>query len=283
MSEAAEATRFRSPPFPSIPLQRAIERADQLFRQERDHLVPLSSAARAWGMSPTSSGPIQTVGALKQFNLLEDEGGGATRRVRLTRDALRLVLDKQANSPERMAAIQRCFFSAKIFSELWAEWADNLPSEQTMINHLVLERRLKHLAPFSEQAAVELLGNYRASLAFAVPQEDHNASPVSDTTEGDGQMQPDLANPRRAATGAVLPQRPSVYPVKSAPGDDSRERVVFTEEGEPRQYVKIVVSGELDEIMLDALSDYISRQKRRLKRAVPTADGAQGAPPDPHQ
>jgi hypothetical protein len=45
------------------------------------------------------------------------------------------------------------------------------------------------------------------------------------------------------------------------------ERVVFVEEGEPNQYLKVVASGELDEIMLDALSDYINRQKRRLNRA----------------
>ena len=46
----------------------------------------------------------------------------------------------------------------------------------------------------------------------------------------------------------------------------ANERVVFVEEGEPNQYLKVVASGDLDEILLDALSDYVNRQKRRLSR-----------------
>ena len=42
------------------------------------------------------------------------------------------------------------------------------------------------------------------------------------------------------------------------------ERVVFVEEGAPGQHVKLVVSGELDEFTLEALTNYIERQKRRL-------------------
>jgi len=42
------------------------------------------------------------------------------------------------------------------------------------------------------------------------------------------------------------------------------ERVVFVEEGGPSQYLKVVASGDLDENLLEALEDYIKRQKRRL-------------------
>ena len=39
--------------------------------------------------------------------------------------------------------------------------------------------------------------------------------------------------------------------------------VVFTEESNPQQYVKLVVSGDVDEMLLDALQDYVKRQKKR--------------------
>jgi hypothetical protein len=39
------------------------------------------------------------------------------------------------------------------------------------------------------------------------------------------------------------------------------ERVVFTEEANPQQYVNLVVSGDVDETLLDALQDYVRRQK----------------------
>ena len=47
------------------------------------------------------------------------------------------------------------------------------------------------------------------------------------------------------------------------------ERVVFVEEGARGQHVKLVVSGELDEFTLDALTNYIKRQKRRLGLVEP--------------
>ena len=42
------------------------------------------------------------------------------------------------------------------------------------------------------------------------------------------------------------------------------ERVVFTEETNPQNYLKLIASGEVDETMLDALEDYVKRQKKRL-------------------
>jgi hypothetical protein len=221
-------------------------------------------------MSPTSSNPIQTVGALKQYNLLEDEGSGPTRKVRLTKDALRIVLDKSPNSQERNEAVRRCFLSAKIYKEIWEKWGGDLPSEQTMINHLVLERRLANLAPFSDQGAIELLGNYRASMAFLAPQDADNDALVSESAGEEHPMENDLPTQSKAAAPASSQSQPHTYrqPAERTAQHvaiNEAERIVFVEEGMRGQYVKLVVSGELDEITLEALSDYIERQKRRLK------------------
>ena len=35
------------------------------------------------------------------------------------------------------------------------------------------------------------------------------------------------------------------------------ERVVFTEENNPQQYLKVVASGEVDDSLLEALEDYV--------------------------
>lgn len=42
------------------------------------------------------------------------------------------------------------------------------------------------------------------------------------------------------------------------------ERVVFTEEADPQRYIKLVASGDVDETLLDALTDYVKRQRKRL-------------------
>lgn len=40
---------------------------------------------------------------------------------------------------------------------------------------------------------------------------------------------------------------------------------MFTEESNPTQYVKLVASGEVDGTLLEALEDYVKRQKKRLE------------------
>ena len=43
------------------------------------------------------------------------------------------------------------------------------------------------------------------------------------------------------------------------------ERVAFVEESQPGQYLKLIASGTVDDYMLEALEDYVKRQRRRLK------------------
>jgi hypothetical protein len=42
-----------------------------------------------------------------------------------------------------------------------------------------------------------------------------------------------------------------------------------TEETNPQNYLKLVASGDVDETMLDALEDYVKRQKKRLGLSGP--------------
>ena len=50
------------------------------------------------------------------------------------------------------------------------------------------------------------------------------------------------------------------------------ERIVFVEEAEASQYLKVVASGEISTDMLEALEDFIKRQKRRLERSTTLAE-----------
>jgi hypothetical protein len=266
MSEATKTGRLRSPPYPTLPLQRAIERADQLYRQERDHAVPLSSAARAWNVSSTSSSPITIAGALRQYGLIEYDGEGNSKKLRLTHEALRILLDRIPTSPERLEALRRAFLKPKVFLELWEKWKADLPSDQTMQNYLVLERRLADQAPYSEQAAAELLANYRASRAFAAPTETDIVPSTSDEPQATEGFSMDTVTAERAQSASAQPRhagQPQAQPA-TAYSVGSGERVVFVEEGAPGQHVKLLASGELDHTLLEALEDYVKRLKKRL-------------------
>lgn len=56
------------------------------------------------------------------------------------------------------------------------------------------------------------------------------------------------------------------------------ERVVFIEEGRPGQYLKLIASGEVDDGLLEALEDYVKRQRKRL--GVPNRSTGAGDQPE---
>jgi hypothetical protein len=55
-----------------------------------------------------------------------------------------------------------------------------------------------------------------------------------------------------------LPSRPPSASLARGRG------VVFVEESGPDQYLKLVAAGQMDESLLEALEDFVKRQKKRL-------------------
>lgn len=71
------------------------------------------------------------------------------------------------------------------------------------------------------------------------------------------------------ASPAVTPPK---LPLMANPLDEREvdgERVVYREEGEPGQYLKLVASGDLDDFLLEAVEDFVKRQRKRLGIAKP--------------
>src|SRR5579862_2138870 len=120
--------RFRSPPYPAIPLGRAIARTQALYAKALHHPVGISVLADSWGYGAKSSGLWATAAALLHYGLLKDEGTGDKRRFTLTEAALRIVRDPDPESVKRLELIQKAAIAPKIFQELW----DAYGSAQTL-------------------------------------------------------------------------------------------------------------------------------------------------------
>lgn len=154
----------RSPGFPFIPLQKALERIDAVRIAEGGrpkHFAPIASACKAWGMGPKTGPAIQTVAALGHFGLCDFEGSGESRAIRPSDLAIRILLDKQPISPERDGLVKRAALNPNVHKELWEKWADALPSDHTFETYLILEKG------FSETGARDLMAEYKATIAFA--------------------------------------------------------------------------------------------------------------------
>lgn len=154
------ARQGRSPAYPFIPLRKALDRAEEFRKAEGRHAAPPTSAYRSWELSIKGNVARQTTAALKYYGLMEYEGRGAARQVKLTDLAFKILLDKRPESSERDGLIREAALTPTIFSEMWREWGPDLPSDATIQTFLLLKQG------FSESAAPDVITVYKDTLGF---------------------------------------------------------------------------------------------------------------------
>ena len=253
MAQAAKSTETpkspkqgRSPAYPGIDLATAITKAKALYDAHGKYAVPMPLAFSAWGFAEKSSGGRETRAALKYFGLTVLEGDGEKGKVKLTDKAFRVLLDEREDQSEKQALIREMALAPAIHSRLFQEFPEGIKSDASAEHFLMFE------GGYNKAAAAELVTEFKSTATYA-----GLYKPVS-TVDKSVDEAPDNE-------GDELP------PADDKPPAGNRkvklmesERVVFTEENNPQQYVKLVASGDVDEALLDALQDYVKRQKKRL-------------------
>lgn len=152
----------RSPSYPGIGLEVAIERAQALYGQEQRNFAHIDTAIGHWGYRPKSGAGLVVVAALKKFGLVDEEGGGSTRKVRVSEDARRLILlDSDEHRNERVRLLKKLALTPTIHSELWKKYGAALPSDATLRYELITERG------FTDLAVREFIPQFRATIAYA--------------------------------------------------------------------------------------------------------------------
>lgn len=158
--EAQRRPKGRSPSYPGINLEAAIERARQIWEKENKHPVAVPVLLKHWGYeSPTGPGSIFAA-ALRKYGLLEYEGSGPNRRAHLTDLAIRIL--RSPHEHERQSAIKDAALNPAIIRELWEKYKDTaLPTDATLAWDLEQE---KH---FTTSGAAEFIPVLRDTIAFA--------------------------------------------------------------------------------------------------------------------
>lgn len=185
MAEEAQEKRRRkgrSPSYPGLDLQAALEKARQLYQHEKQHPAAVETILEHWGYAARSGAGLVAVAALKKFGLLEDQGRGDDRKAKLTERALDIIHDDREGSQERREAIRAAALEPKIHRELFESYKGKLPSDKNLRFNLLRERG------FTESGADEFIRELRATFGFAglsesdslsEPQEDKN--PLGDS------------------------------------------------------------------------------------------------------
>ena len=163
IDSAAKRKRTRSPAYPYVNLEGAIKRAKDFYDKEQRNAANITVATKHWGFLEDSSSGSQTVAALISFGLMADDGIGDKRTVRLTQDALKILLDTRPDSKEKADLIKKCALSPKIHRQIWDSFKGNLPSDANLRHTLLFGWE----TPFNDNAVDYFIGELRSTIAFA--------------------------------------------------------------------------------------------------------------------
>ena len=198
MSESTPARKpkGRSPAYPSINLETAIQRARQLHDKERQYLTPVSTIVGHWGYSSLNGPALGAIAALKKYGLLDEEGAGEDRKAKLSR--LADVILMNPDEAKRTEAIQEAALRPAIHQEMWEKYHNDLPSDRNLLWELTRDRG------FTERGASEFIRVYRATIAFAQLEDGNGASEPAAT-----QAPLEFPNDRDDDDEDGQPERPS--------------------------------------------------------------------------
>lgn len=161
-----KAPQHRSPAYPYIALDAALERAGKIYRQVHDMPQPREVIANAYG-KPASSATLQTLATLSQYGLLENVNDNGVRKMRVTSVA-RELLHPHAPADKVAEARKSAALAPAIFSEMWERYGDSRKyGDGILLYYLTRDREREQGAAFTEKAAKEVLRIYRATMDYA--------------------------------------------------------------------------------------------------------------------
>lgn len=248
-------TRIRSPGYPGIPLNKAIEIVKILYDRVRTNAVDREAAVKDLGYSGLTGQSSKILSDLAHYGLLEKAGKGG---VRVTDTAARILFPHSLS--ERVDALREAAYAPELFAQIRSNWPDGHVSENALRSWLMR-------AGFSSVALHPVIKSYMETYAFLQQEnatESYDAPNQSalnpeDRASADVGIQLPAVRPEPPVSPPPPILQPSGVPIMAG------ERVVFVEESGPDQYLKLVAAGPLDESLLEALEDYVRRQKKRLQ------------------
>lgn len=239
--------------FPFIDLEKALARADTLYRADQNgRPMGLQTLYGVWEYSAKSSGGHQTIGALKAYGLIHKDNHG---RIGLTENALRYFKDEREDEKKRL--LKLFALRPKLLGFLWGEWGPTPPSDNVARSFLKLDLKM------GEQQARSLLGIYKENLTFAELKGDDKVV-EGDDEEDDGDVDQEDADVTTASDSAI--SRPSQASSQQGGSEDRRNRSGGKEDFSVQQYGgRLKITADVDLQGLDKLKQLLNHYEAILK------------------
>jgi hypothetical protein len=121
----------RSPSYPRIDLDRAVELAKKVYDSTFESSVDTETLYELMGYRGKSGPSASALSALKQYKLVE----GRDQALRIAPLALRIL--HPANEQEKADALAEAVFAPQLYNEIRVQFSGKLPSDQVLKSYLV--------------------------------------------------------------------------------------------------------------------------------------------------
>jgi hypothetical protein len=237
--------RTRSPNYPRLSLEGAIERIEKLYKKERTHKTSREAVAEGLGYTSLNGASLGIISTLRQYGLLEEDDDG----LRVSEDAVALVM-LPAGDPERVAALQKVAVAPRLFAELRETYGETLPSDVSLRYALVKKR-------FTEKAANEVIRAYRDTLELV-------SEEAGEYTDAGVENQQEVEPPMEHGTVNRREPAPQVY--GGGVGVDDTARVMqFQLPGDSTARIELL--GDVTQEAIDMLTAILNAQKLVFPKA----------------
>jgi hypothetical protein len=248
-----KSPRDRSPSFPFIPLQSAVERLTAFETTFGRHPVPVEKAGPAWGWKEKSSQADQTLAALRSFGLIEYQKINGRRQVVLTEEARKYLRAQQDTVKKQV--LKQSALRPKIVRQFWTSWGPDRPSDPIAIDQLTLENG------FSDAGAKNFLRVYDATISFAGLSDSDKVMPPDPVDDAVDEPEDDFE----------MDNPPPPKPPKGGIALMAGERELTTGLLSKEASFRLIVSGRVGAKEIDRLIQKLSLDKEILAEPDPEA------------
>ncbi len=156
-SQKKRRIKQRSPNYPSIDLEKALEYAKLQYDSDGMQGIPVNIAHGRWGFKPGGSHGDLMLAAIKAFGLVEVEGSGSKRQVRITELARKIILDHE----DKQSLLQDAALMPKIHKVIWEHYGGDIPRDDVLRHFLIFDLN------FNDKAVDGFISQFRDTISFA--------------------------------------------------------------------------------------------------------------------
>jgi DNA-directed RNA polymerase subunit H (RpoH/RPB5) len=163
--------RVRSPNYPQISLEDAVNRVAAIFSKEHQHTAPREVIIKDMGYNGIHGNSLGALSALSKYGLLERDG----QDYKVSDRAIAIIHPESDNA--RLAALREAAQAPVLFAEIFEHFKGQLPSDENLKAYLIRKG-------FAESALTSVIVTLRDTMKFV------GDTPLHVTGKGAMQAQP---------------------------------------------------------------------------------------------